>query len=125
MSIDFGGWLAGGGSLVATQIPLRAQIQWARIQDKASDVSFKRNGVDLEPQTVRIELHNTVTDATDMSGVSTFRDAIVFGIHGHPELDDTDVEVWDTFVMNDVEFTIVNVNRHLLGQVQAYAEAVG
>lgn len=125
MSIDFGGWLAGGGSLVATQIPLRAQIQWARIQDKASDVSFKRNGVDLAPQTVRIELHNTVTDATDMSGVSTFRDAIVFGIHGHPELDDTDVEVWDTFVMNDVEFTIVNVNRHLLGQVQAYAEAVG
>lgn len=125
MPIDFGSWLGQANSLVASQWQLRAQVQWARIQDKETDISLFRNGVELSPQTVRIELYNTITDANDESGVASIRDAIVFGIRGHPTLDDTDIKVWDTFVYEDVEYTVRSVNLRVIGQVQAFCESVG
>lgn len=123
--IDFGKWLAQGGSIVQMQIPLRAQIQWARILDRPTDVQFLRFGRTLEPQTVRIEYDNTVSELNSGDvGQGSQRKGILFGIHGHPVEADTDVAVWDTFSMDDMEFTITFVNRQLDGQVQASFEAV-
>lgn len=127
MALDFGKLLSEAhSSFVPTQFALRAQVQWARTGDKQTDVEFLRNGVRLPPQTVRVEFHDTVpSDADDASGVSWFKRGVLFGIAGHPELDDTDVRVWDTFVMDNREYTIMFVNRQMHGQVQADFEAVG
>lgn len=124
--LDFGSWLSSGASqFVPTQVALRAQVEWSRIQDKATDIQINRNGTLLDPQTVRIEYDDTFANAVSDLGNSTLRKVMVFGIHGHPEIDDTDIKVWDTFIMDDLEYTVVSVNRHVLGQVQAYCEAVG
>ena len=125
MTINFGNWMHRAGEWVPGQVSLRAQIQWARILDKQFDIEFIRGGVKMAPQTVRVELHDSITNEVGVSGDSTMRKAIVFGIHGHPEFDDTDVKVWDVFVMDDMEYTVVTVNRLAHGQVQAYCEAVG
>ena len=125
MGINFGNWLGRSSGWVPTQIALRAQVQWSRILDKQFDIHFTRGGVVQAPQTVRVELYNTAADEVGASGDSSMRKALVFGIHGQPELDDTDVRVWDTFVMDDMEYTVVTVNRLAHGQVQAYCEAVG
>lgn len=125
MSMSFGAWFAQSGGFVQTLIPLRAEIQWARILDRPTDVQFVRFGRTLDPQTVRIEMDDTVTELNsgDM-GMGTQRKGVIFGIHGHPELDDTDITETDTFVMDGIEFTITFVNRHLDGQIQASFEAV-
>jgi hypothetical protein len=123
--IDFGGWMLGTGSLVKSQIPLRAQIQWARILDKDTDISLLRNGVTLDPQTVRIEWDDISSDANDMSGNSTQRTAIIFGVRGHPDIDDLDIQVWDTFRIDAVEYTVVSVNKEMHGVIQAECEVVG
>jgi hypothetical protein len=126
MPIELGAWLSQpNSSIVSTQWGIRAQIQWARILDKATDVQFIRNGVKLEPQTVRIEYDDTVRDVQSEAGNSTLRRVMIFGVRGHPDIDDFDVNLWDTFVMNDAEYTVVSVNEHLIGQVQAYCEMVG
>lgn len=122
--IDFNSWLQGDGSIVKTQIPLRATVQQSRILDKDTDVEFKRNGTDLAPQTVRIEFDSFVTDANSEAGTGYSRKGTLFGIRGHPLLDDTDVQVWDTFVMDKMEYTIIFVNLQTHGQVQAIFEAV-
>lgn len=125
MGINFGAYLQRSAEMVPSQIALRAQIQWARILDKQTDVSFFRNEVKMDPQTVRIEFDNSITEEIGASGDSSMRRAIIFGIHGHPDIDDTDVKPWDVFTFDDMQYTVVTVNRNVLGQVQAYAEAVG
>ena len=87
MTINFGNWMHRAGEWVPGQVSLRAQIQWARILDKQFDIEFIRGGVKMAPQTVRVELHDSITNEVGVSGDSTMRKAIVFGIHGHPELD--------------------------------------
>ncbi len=126
MGIDFGGWLGGSGvSLVATQAPLRSQIQWSRILDKPDSLVLRREGLDLAPQTLRIELDNGIQDASSPSGDSTSRGGTLFGIKGHPTLPDSDIELWDTFVLDDVEYTVTQVNRQQHGVIQAHIEGVG
>lgn len=125
MPIDFNQWLGGGASVVKAQIPLRAIIQMSRILDKDVDVEFFRSGAKLPPQTVRIEFDDPSASIDSDTGMSFSRKGTIFGIHGHPELDDTDIDEWDTFTMDDREFTVTNVNRLLTGQVQANFEAVG
>lgn len=123
-SLDFGAMLAGA-SLVQAQWPLRAQITWARILDKPTDVEFLREGVLLDPQTVRIGWDDITSDANDSSGNSTMRVVTIFGVRGHPDIDDLDVQRWDTFVKDEVEYTVTSVNKELIGQIQAECEAVG
>lgn len=124
LSLNLGDMLASSG-LVPTQHALRAQVQWARILDKQVDVQFSRNGYLLLPQTVRIEEDNTrPTEQDDISGVAYMRYVILFGVHGHPTIDDTDIKPWDVFVFNDRSYTVTTVNRSLIGQVQAYCEAI-
>jgi len=125
MSISLGSWLAGTGSLPASQFSLRAEIQWSRILDKQTDIELYRNEAFLPTQTVRIEFDDYFMNAVDDSGNSTSRKAVVFGVRGHPTIDDLDIELWDTFILEDKEYTVVSVNKQLIGQIQAYCEAVG
>lgn len=125
MSIDFSKWLGGSGNWVQPQIQLRASIQFSRILDKPTDVQFTRAGVTLDPQTVRVEYDNSMLNEDGMSGLSTLRRGIIFGFQGHPDYDDTDIQAWDTFVMDDKEFTVATVNHQLHGQIQATFEGVG
>lgn len=126
MSIDFGSWMQGNGSWVTPQIPLRAVIEGYRIEDKMTSVVFIRNEVPLEPQDVRVEYDNPVTENNSTeAGFGNARKGVIFGVRGHPTIDDLDVERWDTFVMDNVEFTVTFVNKQLHGQIQASFEAVG
>ena len=125
MSIDFGSWLKGNGSIIASQHQIRAQIQQARIEDKATAVSFLRDGVFLPDQMVRVEYDDAVTDQSSELGTAGLRRVTLFGTKGHPEIDDLDVRAWDTFRMDEIEFTVKHVNRTLIGQIQAHCEAVG
>ena len=127
MAIDFGKAVAqGGGYLVSTQTALRAQIQWARILDKSVDVELRRKGRTLPIQTVRIEQDNSFPQpSVDDAGSSSVRRLMMFGVRGHPDIDDLDVDAWDTFVMDEQEYTVVSVNRFIIGAIQAVVEAVG
>lgn len=122
--IDFGKWMKGSGSIVQAQIPLRASIQQLRIEDKPYDIVFLRKGIPLDPQTVRIEMEDNSRVGDDDSGIAFSVQATVFGVHGHPDIPDTDIQVWDTFRFDNKEFTVRVVNRFMHGQVQAYCEAI-
>lgn len=123
---SFGGWLQNGSSAwLQSQWALRAEVQQGVILMKQVDVALKRNGTVLDPQTVRLEFEDTFSQANSEVGSAVLRRGTLHGIHGHPELDDTDVEVWDTFSYQNMEFTIVFVNRLNEGQVQAEFEVIG
>lgn len=124
MPIDFGAWI-GQSSVVASQHQIRAIVQQARVEDKAFAVSFKRSGVNLPEQMVRIEFNNTMVEASSELGVAPERKATIFAPKGHPDIDDLDVRVWDTFVMDETEYTVMSVNRTLTGQIQCHCYATG
>jgi hypothetical protein len=127
MSLDIGKLISGaGGRIIPAQAPLRAQIEWARILDKPTVVELERGSETLPPQTVRLEFDNgNPGDATSVSGSSAIRRLTIFGIENHPTLPDTDIDAWDTFVLEDQEYTVVTVNHQTHGSVQAYCEAIG
>jgi hypothetical protein len=129
MPIDFGGLLATASrSIVQSQTALRAQIQWSRILDKPTEIKINRNGqfLAIGSQTVRIEQDDTFAQSQDGdAGIGYSRRLIVFGVRGHPTIDDLDIDEWDRFTMEEQEYTVLSVNRHLIGQVQAQVEAIG
>ena len=113
-------------SLVQMSWQQRAIIQWARINDKPTELILRRGDTMLSPQIVRVELDSRLpTFATDDSGVSTSTRVTLFGVRGHPEIDDFDVQIWDTFIMENIEYTVMNVNKLIIGQIQAYCEGIG
>lgn len=123
--INFGALLAGASSYIEARRPLMAQVQQAVILMKQTDIALERGGIFLDPQTVRLEFEDTYSQANSEVGSGVLRRGTLHGIHGHPDLDDTDVKVWDTFRFDDMEFTVVFVNRLNEGQVQADFEAIG
>lgn len=126
LSLDIGSVLAGSAGLAQGQLALRAQVQWARILDKPTDVELRRGDVFLSPQTVRIEADDwAIGDASDDSGMSVGRRATIFGVRGHPIHDDTDIDAFDSFVMDEQMYIVTSVNRHMHGAIQAQCEAVG
>jgi hypothetical protein len=126
MSLDLGQMIAGATSIVQAQRNMRAWVQLSRLGDKWETVEFKRDGAHLASQTVRIEFDNTFpTEADSDSGVGFSHRGILFGIKDHPTLADLDVDVWDTFVLYDQEFTIMSVNKTLFGQIQCWFESMG
>lgn len=127
LSMDFGKALGHASSLFSpTQFSLFAQIQEARINDKPVDIEFMRAEMRLPTQTVRIEFHDTTPSGGDSeSGIDWLKRGIIYGVRGHPEIDDLDVREWDTFTMDKQEYTVVHVNKQVEGQVQAEFEATG
>lgn len=124
MPVDFGKYMSKRPSWVASQFALRAQIQQARVLDKETDIELQRSGTWLPIQTVRVEFDSTYNEVDGASGSGSSRKVTLFGVRGHPEIDDFDVRPWDTFTMDDMEFTIISVNKQIIGQIQAHAEAV-
>jgi hypothetical protein len=95
-----------------------------RILDKPVSLEFLRNGTYLAPQQVRLEWDNTALNADSDLGSATMRRGYLFGVKDHPTLPDLDIAEWDTFVIEADEYTVVSINHHLIGQVQALFEAV-
>lgn len=124
MTFDFGGWLGGNGSIVQAQYPLRAQLAYRRITDKPFDIILRRGSTRLDPQEVRIEFEQAMLNVDSELGKSALRRGTILGVRGHPEIDDLDIHEWDTFSMDDMEFTVTFVNRTLIGEIQADFEAV-
>lgn len=125
MSIDLGELLSVQSSVVQAQKALRSWVQIARLNDKPMNIAFYRDGVYLTVQAVRIEfedLHST--EAASDSGSGFARRGVLFGVKDNPTESDLDVKEWDTFVLDTEEYTIVQVNRTLIGQIQCQFEAV-
>lgn len=130
MSIDLGGWLGNHGGLPLTQWGMRAEIQWAHIQDKPTDVEFvkpkvvTKSGVTaataLPTQTVRIEFDSRATLARGQAGAAPMLQATIFGVQGHPDIDDTDIDEGYTFEFEGDSFRVTDVIR-VIGGVQARA----
>jgi hypothetical protein len=127
MSIDFNSWLAGGSSIVQAQKPLRAAVQAARIADKPVSITIRRGGVDLPPQTVRIEWTDAVSSVDSDLGEAAVRRGYIIHHKDHATLPDLDIQEWDVFVLKDLdknEYTVKSINHHLVGQIQAFFESV-
>ncbi len=125
MPLTFAQWAGNVPSFVATQHQARAAVQWARIQDKATDIQFVAPDETVLPtQTVRLEWDDAATEEGSAAGMAGVRKLTIFGIHGHAELDDTDIDRGYIFVFEDRQYTVIDVVR-TIGQVQARAEAVG
>lgn len=124
MSIDFSGYLSGGLSIIAGQGGLRAQVQRARILDKETEIELKRGDTHLASQSFRVEFDNSYSEMDGASGDGFARRLTIFGIQSHSTLVDSDIRVWDTFTLDDMEFTVTSVNKQIIGQIQAHAEAV-
>lgn len=125
MTLDFGAWLARSTVLgPASQVSRRAEIEWARIQDKPESIALLRYGTRMAAQTVRIEWDDTSLNANSELGSATMRRGYIFGVKDHPTEPDLDIDEWDTFVLETHEYTIVSVNKLLIGQIQALFEAV-
>lgn len=117
MTVDFDTWLGRDEAITAER---RAIAAWSRIQDKPTSITIKRLGT---AQTVRIEYSETGNQANSPAGQGAVRGVVVFGIRDHPTLDDTNIRANDRFVLNGVEYTVLDVVR-TIGEVQARAERV-
>lgn len=124
MAISFGDWLTQS-SPVAASSSIRAQIQASRTADKLTSVVFLRDGLEIAAQSVRVEYNNTFTETSSELGVAAERRVTLFAPKGHPTIADLNVRVWDTFRIDEVEYSVMQVNRTLIGQVQVQCEAVG
>ena len=103
----------------------RAALAWRRISEKPTSITIKRGAVTLDAQTMRVELSETSTTQRGNAGSGTMRDVVLFGVRNHPDalIEDTDVQAKDRFVLNNVEYQIMDVVL-TLGEVQARCEAV-
>lgn len=120
--------IIGAGSAIAAGP--RAAAAWARIQDKPTSITIKRGSTTLAAQTVRVEFSSTVREVQGSTGISSKRDAIIFGIRDHDSLPDTDIQRGDQFAIKDDEGTVLGHYRVVdviltIGEKQARAEVYG
>lgn len=108
----------------------RASDAWRRICDKPSEIVLKRvskpgTSTTLDAQTMRVE-HDSST-ANDRSpqgmGASSQQKVVLFGIQGHCNEPDTDIQRGDQFALDGTFYRVVAINRRIIGEVQASAEA--
>lgn len=105
----------------------RAVLAWRRILDKPTSVSFRTAaGSSVGAQTVRIEHDSRATQPTSAAGQAAVRTVTIFGVRDHPDstVADTNIAANYRFVLLGEEYRVVDVVR-TLGEVQAFAEAVG
>lgn len=116
-------WLAGqaGNAIDGTK---RAIDAWGRIQkDPASITVVREDASTLAAQTVRVVIETTRGDRVGDNIVSAAtREAVVFGVKGHPTVADTDIRRGDQFRYKELLYKVHTVAEHP-GEVQARAEA--
>jgi hypothetical protein len=102
----------------------RAVTAWGRIQEKPSTITVRREtGAMVAAQTVRVEYGAFGSEVDSATGKASDRGLIVFGIKGHPTLPDTDIERGDKFMLDGVQFRVVDLVL-TLGSIQAYARVM-
>lgn len=116
-----GRWYGGGGRTRVAVTGQRAAKAWLRILDRPYALTLYRASVALDEQTVRLEYDsNQASESMGEAGKVGRRGLIIFGIVGHPTLDDTDIERGDRFVYGGDTFEVEAVLT-LDGQIQAQA----
>lgn len=95
------------------------------IARKPSEITVKRRGASDITQTVRVDMMST--GSRDASGgnanPATVR-AVIIGYKDHPTEDDTDLQRADRFLLDGVEYEVIQVLPSTPYQLQAIAEAV-
>lgn len=120
---DVTAWLHGNG--VIDPEP-RAAAAWARIQNKPTQITIKRDGVSgvMTAQTVRIEFDTTRNiEASGAGGKTSVQIARVFGIRDHATLPDTNILRGDRFTTDDIFWYRVIDVILTIGEIQANAVA--
>ena len=104
----------------------RAQDAWTRINDKPSSISLLRDDTlpYLAAQTVRIEYSIARREVSGAGANTSVRAVTVFGIQGHATVADSDIERNDKFELDGDLYSVVNVNKTLIGEVQALCEVL-
>lgn len=106
---------------------VRAVAAWQRILDKPTTVAFFNRAVNgSNGQTLRVEW-KTVSNREQFGGAgttATTQRVTLFGVKDHPDPDveDSDIEINDQFVIGDVAFIVQEVVEYP-GEIQARCEA--
>lgn len=96
---------------------------WAVINDNPVSLTFRTGaGTPVSAQTVRVDSDNSASDAESTSGVAPRRKLVITGVKGHPTVADTDVKKGYTFLLNGLQYRVVDVLPGIVGEVQAIAE---
>lgn len=124
MSVNMSSWLGGTRSLTTQERQIKAARAWGRIQRKPSSVAFLRGNTTLSAQTVRIDADSGSSNNVDISGPGTIRKLTILGVRDHATLPSTDIRKGDRVIIGGTEYTVRNLNTQVVGEVQAYCEAV-
>lgn len=103
----------------------RAAAAWRRIMDKPTVIEIR----DIGEQTVRIEYDDTAIEEDNAFGSSRtagMQRGVLFGVRGHPVIEDTILRRQDRFGVENqgrtVTYEIVSV-IYTIGEIQAVFEA--
>lgn len=119
---DFDQWLILRGRRSIPTIA-RAIMAWQRIQDRATTLTVYRDGAALaDTQTVRIEFDSTSSDRHE-AGEASVRGIVLFGVKGHPDAADTNLQKGDRFALGSDQYEVKDVIE-VPGEVQARAERI-
>jgi hypothetical protein len=96
------------------------------IMDKPAVIVIQRkNGQELAPQTVRIEMTRIKPDINVGPGARESRsNTILIGYKGHPTIPDTDMQVGDRFAYGVKMFTVRQIFTETVGRVEAWLEDI-
>lgn len=133
MTINFGALF---GYVRPIDVEARASDIWRNIQRRSSTITIARPEVvhgdgtttPAAPvvQVVRIESDNRASDVKGVAGAAPIRQAIIFGVKGHPDPDvtDTDLDEGDEFDVDDDHYRIVDLIQ-VPGGIQGIAMVNG
>jgi hypothetical protein len=95
------------------------------INDKPSTITLYRNGVALDPQTVRLEMTRIQPDRDiGRSAREAVGNGIAVGYRNHPTEPDFDVRSGDKFTHDGIRFEVRMVYFETPGQTQAWLEVI-
>lgn len=97
----------------------RAVDAWNRIQANPSTITVQGGTA----QVVRIEHESTPSDANTDAGESDILRCTVFGVVGHPVVDDTALVAGDRFAVDGFIYIVQRVINPP-GEIQAFCESV-
>jgi hypothetical protein len=120
--VNFDDWMDEGNSPEGEN--RYASDQWRLIQINQKSIALKRGSTTLDAQTMSIQPDNEERQIELPNGKTiTVRDVVIFGIVGHPTLDDTDIQKDDQFSYRRRLYKVTDVIENT-GSLQAWAEAI-
>jgi hypothetical protein len=124
-------WLSTSESMQAAEF---AQGFWSLIQRKPTAIVVQRMGVNLEPQTVRVEYSKEARESNDRNSAANVRtrDVMLYGVKDHPgvlvdgaivAVPDTDIRTGDLFSLDGRLFRVTDVYSNP-GQIEIEGVAI-